>query len=282
MRIALLCARLRVEEKQLLAALEARGVTTALIEEERLRFDLADRRRNGFELVIERCADPGRAAYAVLLLEQMGVRCLNPFGVTETCGNKVLLTMALARANVPQPQTSVAFHVDEALAAAESIGYPVLFKPAIGAWEHLLGKVNDRQAAEAIIEHKAVLGTYHHSIYYIQEYINKPGRDIRLYLAGDRHIAAVYRQSRHWSTGVVNDVTVTPCPLTPALAELGHRAAAAVGGGLLAIDLVEDPERGPLVVDVGHTSEFRQAATATGVDIAAAIADYAIDRVGER
>lgn len=281
MKVGLLCSRLRVEEKQLLAALASRSVTAEVIDEDRLRFDLVDGQRNGFDLVLERCADPGRAAYAVLLLENMGLRCLNTYGVTEIGSNKVLLTMALARAGVPQPRTSIAFEATEALAAAEAIGFPVVFKPAVGAWEHLLGKVNDRQAAEAILEHKAVLGTYHHTVFYIQEFIKKPGRDIRLYLAGDQIMAAVYRRSQHWSTGVLNDVVVSPCPLTPALEELARRAAAAVGGGLLAVDLVEDLERGPLVVDVGHTGEFRQAAKATGIDIAAAIVAYALEVAGE-
>jgi [lysine-biosynthesis-protein LysW]---L-2-aminoadipate ligase len=274
MKIGLLCSRLRVEEKQLLAACEARGLGVEVVEEARLRFDLSDRRRNGFDVVLERCADPWRAAYAVRLLENLGLRCINSYGVAEACSNKLLMAAALAEAGVPHPRTMVAFEIDEALAAAEALGYPVLFKPGVGAWEHLLGKANDRQAAEAILEHKQVLGTYHHTIFYVQEYVAKPGRDIRLIVAGDRVVTAVYRQTGHWSSEMAKDVTLAPCPLTPDLTSLALSAAAAVGGGVLAVDLVEDPQRGPLVAEVGHAQEFRQIARATGVDIAGAIVEH--------
>jgi [lysine-biosynthesis-protein LysW]--L-2-aminoadipate ligase len=274
MRIGLLCSRLRVEEKQLLAACAARGLGVEVIDEARLRFDLSDRRRNGFDVVLERSADPWRAAYALRLLENMGLCCINRYAVAETCSNKLLATAALAEAGVPHPRTMVAFEIDEALAAAEALGYPVLFKPAIGTWEHLLGKANDRQAAEAILEHKQVLGTYHHTIFYVQEYVAKPGRDLRVLVAGAHVVGAVYRQTGHWSAEMARDLTLVPCALTPAVEALARQAAAAVGGGVLAVDLVEDPQRGPLVIEVGPVQEFRQVAKATGVDVAGAIVDY--------
>ena len=280
MRIGVLCSRIRVEEKLLFAVLEARGVAYEVIEEARLRFDLTDRHRDGFDVVLERCADPWRAAYAINLLENIGLRCVNPYRVTETCGNKLLMTAALARAGVPHPRTMVAFEPEEALSAAEAIGYPVVFKPAVGAWDGLLGKVNDRQGAEAVLEHKEVLGTYHHTIFYAQEFIQTPGRDIRLYVVGDRVLAAIYRQSTHWAVTVARDLTIAPCPLTPELEELAQRSAVAVGGGLVAVDVVEDAQRGPLVIDVAHMQEFRRAVKATGVDIAAEVVDYVLAIAG--
>ena len=275
MKVGLLCTRIRVEEKLLFAALDARGLAYEVIEEARLRFDLSDRRRNGFDVVLERCADPWRAAYALRLLENSGLRCVNPYAVAELCGNQLLTTAALAEAGVPYPRTLVAFAPEEGLAAAETLGYPVIFKPAIGAWEGLVAKVNDRQAAEAVLEHKEVLGTYHHTIVYVQEYVDKPGRDIRAYSVGNRVVAAVYRQAEHWMTARGEDMALLPCPVTPELERVVQAAAAAVGGGALKVDLVEDPARGPLVVDIGHIGSFRRAARATGVDIAGAIVDYA-------
>lgn len=274
MKIGLLCSRIRAEEKLLFAALEARGLAYAVIEEAKLRFDLSERHRNGLDVVLERCADPWRAAYALRLLENTGLRCVNPYAVAELCGNQLLTTAALAQAGVPHPRTLVAFAPEEGLAAAETLGYPVIFKPAVGAWEGLLGKVNDRQAAEAVLEHKEVLGTYHHTIVYVQEYVEKPGRDIRAYVVGDRVVAAVYRRARHWLTASDADVEFAPCPLAPAAEGLVLAAAAAVGGGALTVDLVEDAARGSLVVDVGHIGGFRRAAKATGVDIAGAIVEY--------
>jgi [lysine-biosynthesis-protein LysW]--L-2-aminoadipate ligase len=276
-KIGVLCSRIRVEEKLLFEALTARGVTYEVIDEARLRFDLSDRQRNGFEAVLARCADAWRAAYAIKLLENMGLRCVNPYGVAETCSNKLLTSAALAEAGVPHPRTMVAFEPEEALAAAETLGYPVVFKPAVGVWEHLLGKVNDRQAAEAVLEHKEVLGTYHHTIFYVQEFIAKPDRDIRVFVSGNRVVTAVYRQASHWSVSTAKDVTLAPCPVTPSLEALALRAAAAVGGGVLTVDLIEDGQHGPLVIEVAPVQEFRRVSAVTGVDIARAIIDAVID-----
>ena len=78
----------------------------------------------------------------------------------------------------------------------------MVLKPPVGSWGRLLAKINDREAAEAVLEHKEILGSYHHSIFYIQEYVPKPGGDIRAFVVGDRVIGASYRASKHWITNV--------------------------------------------------------------------------------
>lgn len=274
MTIGLLCSRLRVEEKQLLEACARRNLAAQVLDDAHLRFELGAWAGPDLSVVLDRSADPWRGAYAVRLFELTGRPCVNRYAVAETCSNKLLMSAALLQTDVPHPRTAVAFTVDEALAAAESIGYPVLFKPAIGAWEHLLGKANDREAAEAILEHKQVLGTYHHSVFYIQEYVAKPGRDLRLLVVGDQAIAGVYRMTDHWSPETARDVSLKPCALTTELVALAQQAARAVGGGILAVDLVEDLQRGYLVIEVGPVRDFRHIAACTGHDVADAIIDY--------
>ena len=146
----------------------------------------------------------------------------------------------------------------------------------VGSWGRLLARINDRDAAEAVLEHKETLGSYQHSIYYIQEYIKKPGRDIRAFVVGDQTICAIYRSSEHWITNTAKSGSGSNCPVTPDLNELCVAAARAVGGGVLAVDVLEDPERGFLVNEVNHTMEFHTLAPVTGVDIAAVIVDYTI------
>ena len=151
-------------------------------------------------MVVERCINHSRALAALGILEDQGVPCVNSSHVANVCGDKLLTSQALRRAAVPSPRVKVAFTPDSALAAIEDLGYPVILKPAIGSWGRLLSKVNDREAAEAVLEHKEVLGTYHHSVFYIQEYIHKPRRDIRAFVIGGDTVAAIYRTSGHWIT----------------------------------------------------------------------------------
>ena len=173
----------------------------------------------------------------------------------------------LQRANVPQPRVKVAFTPEAALEAIEQLGYPVVLKPVVGSWGRLLSKINDREAAEAILEHKETLGSYQHSIFYIQEYIAKPGRDIRAFVVGDRTVCAIYRTSPHWITNTARGGQGIVCPVTPALNDICRAAAKAVGDGVLAIDIMEDPQRGYLVNEVNHTMEFHTTVPTTGVDI---------------
>ena len=179
----MLLSRVRVEEKLLLAELESRGVETKVIDDRELVLAVEQRPELGVDVILERCIQHGTALYALAVLDAWGIPTVNRYEVAEICGNKLLTTMRLIRDGVPSPRTRVAFTPESALAAIEELGYPVVLKPLIGSWGRLISKVNDREAAEAIVEHKDVLGNYLHSIYYIQEYIQKPGRRRR---RGDR------------------------------------------------------------------------------------------------
>lgn len=170
---------------------------------------------------------------------------------------------------------------EAALKAIEEFGYPVVLKPAIGSWGRLLSKINDRDAAEAVLEHKDVLGSYHHSIFYIQEYIRKPQRDIRAFVIDDRCVAAIYRHSEHWITNTARGGQASNCPVTEDLNDLCVRASLAVGGGITGVDLLEDPERGFLVNEVNYTIEFRNSISTTGVNIPEKVIDYVL-AVGDK
>jgi [lysine-biosynthesis-protein LysW]--L-2-aminoadipate ligase len=275
-RVGVLLSRVRVEEKLLLAELESRGVETKVIDDRELVLTVEQRPDLGVDVILERCIQHGTALYALAVLDAWGVPTVNRYEVAEICGNKLLTTMRLIRDGVPSPRTRVAFTPESALVAIEELGYPVVLKPLIGSWGRLISKVNDREAAEAIVEHKDVLGNYLHSIYYIQEYVQKPGRDIRAFVVGGETIAAIYRASDHWITNTARGGQASNCPVTPELGDLCVRAARAVGGGVVAVDLLEAPE-GLLVNEVNYTMEFRNSIDTTGVNIPAKVVDYVLE-----
>jgi [lysine-biosynthesis-protein LysW]---L-2-aminoadipate ligase len=291
--VGVLLSRVRVEEKLLIEALDRRDVPYRLIDDRELVFDLAQPPYRtdtgssftgtgpfaGIDVVLERCLSYSRASYALRVLNGWGVPTVNTAAVVDTCGDKVLTTQALLRDGVPSPRTLLAFTPAAALAAIETLGYPCVLKPTVGSWGRLLARVNDRDAAEAILEHKETLGSYQHGIFYIQEFVAKPGRDIRAFVVGDRTIAAIYRHSAHWITNTARGATTTNCPITREIDRICVAAARAVGGGLLAIDLVES-ERGLLVIEVNATMEFRNSIAPTGVDIPDAVVDYVLDTAG--
>ena len=276
MHIGILCSRIRVEEKLLLTELDRRGVSYSKLNDDELIFDLNEG-RYPYDVVLERSIHHSRALYALKVLNDAGVPTVNTAHVADVCGDKFKTTQALVKAGVPTPLTRMAFTPESALRAIEELGYPVVLKPAIGSWGRLIAKVNDREAAEAVLEHKEILGSYHHSIFYIQEYIAKPGgRDIRAFVVGDDCICAIYRSSGHWITNTARGGAASNCPVTPALADICVGAAQAVGGGVVAIDLLETEDGRLLVNEVNYTMEFRNSIAPTGVDIPGRIVDYTL------
>ncbi len=277
MKIGILLSRVRVEEKWLLEALEKRGVIYERIDDREASFDVNDPAHwLEFNAILERSLSYVRGLSATQILNAWGIPTVNMSHVAATCGDKLAASAALARAGIPQPRTKVAFTPEAALEAIEALGYPVVLKPTVGSWGRLLAKINDRDAAEAVLEHKETLGSYQHSVYYIQEYIHKPGRDIRAMVVGDQTVCAIYRSASHWITNTARGGQGEVCPVTPELNELCVNAARAVGGGVLAIDVLEDPQRGFLVNEVNHTMEFHTLAPMTGVDVPGIMVDYTL------
>ncbi len=282
-RIGVLYSRVRVEEKWIFAALEQRNVDYDRLDDRKIHFNLDNPEPwLKYDAILERSISYARGLYALRTLNAWGIPTVNTATVSEACGDKIATSTALAKANVPQPHTQVAFTTESALEAIENLGYPAVLKPVVGSWGRLLAKINDRDAAEAILEHKAVLGSYQHSIFYIQEFIEKPGRDIRVFVVGDRAITAIYRKSPHWITNTSRGGIGEVCPLSSELETLCGEAARAVGSGVLAVDVIEHPERGYLINEINHTLEFNTAQPTSGIDIAGMIVDYLIDVAEEK
>ncbi|MEW5842202.1 MAG: lysine biosynthesis protein LysX [Bacteroidota bacterium] len=279
MKIGLLHSLIRKDEKFLIDEFNAiKGVELVMIDDREITFTLGNDHFD-LDVVVERCINHSRALHGLRLFEAAGIKCVNSFNVATICGDKLLTSVALAENKVPQPEVRVAFTEESALKAIEEMGYPVVLKPAVGSWGRLLSKINDRDAAEAILEHKTVLGSYHHSIFYIQKYVEKSGRDIRSFVVGDKCIAAIYRTSPHWITNTARGGLATNYPVTPELSELSLKAAKAVGGGIVAIDVFET-KQGLMVNEVNYTMEYKNSITTTGVNIPKHMAEYVV-KVGE-
>lgn len=277
-RVAMLVSRVRVEEKMLRDAFTRRGTAVELVDVRQLVFDTS-LRPPPWDVVLDRSLQQSHGLAALRLLDDRGIFTVNRHQVVVNCSDKVVTTSLLAAAGVPVPRTLVAFSVEGALRAIESVGYPAVVKPPVGSWGRLLARVNDRDAAEALLEHKATLGSVAHSVFYIQQHIDKPGRDVRAFIVGDEVVCAVDRHSSHWVTNTARGATTANRPVTPAIRDVCLAAARAVGGGVLAVDLLEDAGR-LLVSEVNHTMEFRNSVEVTGVDIAGHIVAHTLSAAG--
>ncbi len=277
MKSAIICSLVRPEEKMLIDAFARRGVACDVVDDRGLCFDLHTLESwKQYDVIVERCISQSRARYILRALNLAGVKTVNTYDVVENCGDKFVTSQLLVQNNVPTPRTKLAFTPESALQAIEDMGYPCVLKPVVGSWGRMVTRINDRHAAEGMVELRDVLGNYEQHIYYIQEYIKKPSRDIRAFVVDGHTIAAIYRTSEHWITNTARGGKATNCPVTPELDALCVAGAHAVGGGVVAVDVLEDEQRGLLINEINHTMEFKNSVAPTGVDIPGLIVDYAL------
>jgi [lysine-biosynthesis-protein LysW]---L-2-aminoadipate ligase len=284
--LAVLASRVRTEEKRIFAALEQRGIPCLHVDTRHFHTTLTGGSRGGvppYRAALSREISQTRALYAVRLLESAQVPVVNTAEVITVCGDKLLSTIALERAGVRTPRTSVALAPEAGLAAMEQIGFPVVVKPVTGSWGRLAAVIRDPETARTVLEHRAALPSPQQHVIYVQELIEKPDRDIRVIVIGGEALGAIYRYSADWRTNIARNAVAKPCPLTPELTSIATAAAAAVtdsaagpAGGILGVDLVEDPEGRLYVLEVNHTVEFQgfQSAHGDQLDVAGAIVDH--------
>ena len=278
MRVGILFSRIRKEEKLLMESFRQRNVNYEMIDVRDAVFNLHQMEYwQSFDVFLERCISYYQAQTVLEIFEGWNIPCVNTAQIGRICGDKKNTTLALIRNQVPTPQVRIALTPESALLAIEELGYPVVVKPAVGSWGRLLALITCREAAEAVLEHKATLGSVQHSIFYIQEYVEKGGQDIRTFVVGNETICGISRASDHWITNTARGGLATNCLITTEIDRLSRIAAQAVGGGILAVDLMQDPQGRMWVNEVNHTMEFKNSIEPTGVDIPGRIADYVIN-----
>ncbi len=276
MRVSLVYERIREEEAQLMRAVERLGHELSLVHLNSDKYFTLDRGAMRSDVALIRAISQTNALLSSEMIEHMGVRCVNPSTVLRVCNNKLTTSMRLSEVGIPTPRTAVAFSPEGALRAARSIGFPVVLKPINGSWGRLVSLARDEEELRAIVEHREAIGSPYYRVHYIQEYVRKPGRDIRAYGTEEKFITAIYRISDHWITNTARGGKAEPVKPSSELEELVVRTCEALGGGFLGVDVAEDEGRGLLVMEANATTEFKNAARVTGVDIAGEIVRYAL------
>jgi len=281
-KICIVFDRLRTEEKLLQKNAEELGYETSMIDAKISSFD-TDSKPENFEfgdVVLERCVSYYRGLHFTACLEFMDVPVINKFDVANTCGNKMITSMLLKKSNIPTPKTYFSFSAETALENFESIGYPLVIKPIIGSWGRSVMLIKDKDTAEAVIENRQVTDGPQDRIYYLQEMIDRPPRDIRVITVGDQAISAMYRKSSGgFKTNIALGADPELCEITKEIEDLCEKTSKAVGGGILGIDLMEDKEKGLVVHEINNTVEFKGLVKVSKKNIPKEMIDYAIHNI---
>ena len=292
-QISIAINRINWEEKQIIQDLKKRGVKVNLIDNKQAFFNLEEPMLKA-DIVLDRSLSYLRGLYISAILEYQGFRVVNSYDTARICGDKLITTLELIKNKLPVAKTYCAFTKDASLKALDKLGYPAVIKPIIGSWGRLIALLNDKQVAKSILEEREVMGQLYQKIFYLQEYVKKPprnireyasrekvARDIRVIIIGDQVIEAMYRfeNVEDWRSAATMGAKTSTCPITPEIEDLSLKTAKAVNGEILGIDLMEDEERKLLVQEINHTCGFKAISLTTGNAIATKINDYLIKQI---
>lgn len=279
-RICIIYDKLRFEEKKIYNDIQQKGFDVTLVDGKSLIFDteLSKSDSRFGDIILQRVISYNRGLHLTYCLEQIGLPVVNSFSVSEICGNKLITSLILKKNNVPTPKTTFAFSTESARECMKKLGYPLVVKPIIGSWGRGVYQIKDQSMADMMLDSRQENDNSFSRIYYFQELIDRPSRDIRCIVIGDQIVASVFRYSseNEWRTNVAVGGRTEMAPLTSELKEIVLKASNAVGGGILGVDLMEDKERGYLVHEVNNTVEFRGASAVCKSDIAGAMTDYLV------
>ncbi|MEX0763826.1 MAG: lysine biosynthesis protein LysX [Nitrosopumilaceae archaeon] len=274
--LSILYDTIRWEEKALFDAGKKKRDDIKMVDCKNLFLNL-DQTRENFGTVIQRCVSYYRSLHSTAALEGKGINVINCLNTSIFAGNKLFTHMLLQKNGIPTPFSTVAFSEESALAALESQGYPMVLKPTVGSWGRLIALLKDRDSAEGIMESRERMYPIY-QVYYLEEFVQRPPRDIRAIMIGDKVVAAIYRYSgdSQWKTNMALGGRAEECKVTKELEDICVRAKNAVQGQMVGVDLMESKEKGLLVHEVNNTTEYKNTVKVTGVDIPALMIDYAL------
>lgn len=281
-KIALIYDILRWEEKAILKAAKEKAIELKLIHVKSNPLFIQGRfneYHQDFDIGLQRCISHYNALESALVFEALGHRIINNSISIAISNDKVWTTSKLVQYNIPTPKTALAFNEEQALRVAKMLKYPVVIKPINGSWGRLVSLADDEEDLRSIIEHREYLASPHSKIHYIQEFVRKPGRDVRVFVIGEEVPVAIYRVSKHWITNTARGGKAVPAPIDNQLEDLAIRTAKAVNGEILGIDILEDPQRGYLVNEVNSVPEFKNTVAVTGYNLPKKIIEYLISLV---
>ena len=278
--VSIVCDKVRFEEKMLYEKAQSKGIKSKIVDAKTLTVGTDSKPKDFLlgDIILQRSVSYWRGLYLTACLEFLGFKVINRFEVGQTCGNKLITSIRLAENKIPSPKTQFAFSAESGLENIKRTGFPVVLKPIIGSWGRGIYPLRDLETASMIVEMREEDNSPLSRIYYIQEMVVRPPRDIRCIVIGDQAVTAIYRYSSQseWRTNVARGGNVELASLTKEMEDLALKAAKAVGGGILGVDMMEDKNRGLVVHEVNNTVEFRGAASVSKVDIPDAIIEYAV------
>jgi [lysine-biosynthesis-protein LysW]--L-2-aminoadipate ligase len=270
--------QLRWEEKSLIDAAKKKDIKLEVIN---CRENPIDLDKDEFiycdDIILQRCVSYYNNLHSTAAFEGLGAKMINSLYTAIMCGNKLFTHMELAKSGIAIPKAFCAFSNQSAMDILNKNGYPKVIKPVVGSWGRMVALLKDKEAAEAVIEDREHMYPLYH-VFYFEEFVKRPPRDIRCIVVGNKVVAAIYRYSgdNEWKTNMALGGKAEACKVTNEMEGLCLKVAKTLKGEILGVDLMESDENGLLVHEVNNTTEFKNTVRVTEIDIPSLIIDHMV------
>jgi len=212
-------------------------------------------------------------------LEAGGVPVWSAPDRLEAALDRYRMTVELAGAGVPIPETVITEDVDEAIGAVERFGSAVL-KPLFTS------KGRGMQRLDPALDVRRLLTSHarkHPGPFYLQRFVKHPGRDLGVAVLDGEYLGAYWRVAgrEQWMTTILSGGRYEKADPPADAIELALRAAARFGLLFTGVDLVET-DTGFLAFEVSAFGGFRGLHEACGIDAAPLVAGAVLRRLAPR
>jgi [lysine-biosynthesis-protein LysW]---L-2-aminoadipate ligase len=274
MNVVLLAERLRIEERQISEALKARGISSSLVHPGTLAVNVNDATDPIADIVLDRGVTTSDIAALTALLAHDGATVVNRPATSRLLADRLALVRHLVMAGIPVPATRVCFGEEAALNAIGELDYPVVIKTLSVDPAFPSAFVEDRDAAEAIIEHRIILGHDHTTV--IQGFQrSKHERSLRAVIVGSEAVAWDARPHDGWRPNA-GETYETVDGVPSEYIELVEAVISRVGTGVYAVLMIETDD-GPIVTGLENLVTFRHL-SASGFTIADKIVEFSLSQ----
>ncbi len=276
--VSILYDVLRWEEKELLKKAAQMGIPVVALDIRKFAPALGDKKSENFgDISIQRSVGFYRGLFSTAVLEHIGHKVINTYRSLEITGNKMMTSLHLHQNGIQTPFTAFAFDEDAALKIfLERFNGEAVLKPITGSWGRMIALLRDKFAAQAVLHDRSLMHPIQ-SVYYLQEFVKKPGRDIRIIVAGQEIIAGMYRYQigDEWRTNAAIGGRVEKLQNNSEIEELAIKSVSSLDTGIYGVDIMETDE-GPVVHEINGTMEFKGTTAASGVDVASEMLKFVV------
>lgn len=252
---------------------------SACVEKGKSRFWYGDKEITDIDLCFLRsfgsgsCEQVTRRISMMEHMESSGIHVINSADACRKIRDKYSMICMLAKSGLPVPRTYVTEMANWAYRVSQEFEQ-IVYKPIIGALGFGSMKFDDPDMAFNAFRTLETLG---HPLY-IQEYLHKPDRDIRVFVIGDKVLASIYRNATagKWKTNVAQGGKAKVFKVSKELEEISLRAAKVADLLYAGVDIIET-NNGPIILEVNGAPSWQAVKEVTGINVAQRLARFAAD-----